>query len=167
MKPTLENAAPIRHVQLVKEAANWLRGSMGCSVVAAELVCAASREIPDAIGFKHNGLSILVECKTNRADFLVDASKNHRNGHGMGRERWFYAPAGVIDPATVPPGWGLLERENHGTRYICRQTKKPEMRDLSKELAINERSFLVSLAYRALEACALVKPLTISEQEPA
>jgi len=72
-------------------------------------VC-TSGERPDAIGWRSSH-SILIECKTSRADFRVDASKPFRRDatRGMGSLRFFMAPVGIIRATELPAGWGLLE----------------------------------------------------------
>lgn len=152
------------HNQLVKEAAQWLRGTRRCSVVACELTTIIS-EIPDVIGWVDQ-LSILVECKTSRADFLADSKKLHRFGYGIGLERWFYIPEGIINQNEVPDGWGLLERKSFGERHICKQSKVASLREPNLEIAMRERRFLVSLAWRACEAASFIKPITITDNKP-
>lgn len=159
----MQTAVTVTHSQLVREAANWLRNTCHCRVVATELRTYIS-ETPDAMGWRSDK-SILVECKTSRADFLADAKKPHRYGDGIGNERWFYMPDGLVLAPHVPAGWGLIVREPYGERHICRVVVKAEVRPATLKLAINERVVLVSLAWRALEAVSLVKPFTIMEQE--
>jgi hypothetical protein len=64
------------HAELVARAVKWLSGTMRCNPVYAGL--ASCGEIPDAIGwtskYSHYG-SIVVECKTSRADFVADKRK--------------------------------------------------------------------------------------------
>lgn len=108
------------HNELVKRAVRWLRNTAKCSVVVSELVTIL-REIPDAIGWK-GGLSILVECKVTRADYYADKQKSIRIGsrlypeidEGMGRERYYLAPKGVLVHKNIPDGWGLLEMSVSG-----------------------------------------------------
>jgi hypothetical protein len=87
----------------------WLRG-YGCGVVLSEQSC-ASGETPDAIGWKRACHSVVVECKISRADFLADREKPFRCKQeiGMGCERFYLAPAGLIRSSELPAGWGLLE----------------------------------------------------------
>lgn len=100
------------HDELVDIAVNWLRNSIGCGVVLSELVCAGSPETPDAWGYR-DGSSILVECKTSRADFMKDKKKEFRKypERGMGNYRVMLCPEGVIKPEDLIKtyeGWGLL-----------------------------------------------------------
>lgn len=97
------------HQELVKIAERWLLGTKKCSFAFTELVCLATSEIPDAIGFQ-GGESFLVECKVSRADFLSDAKKLFRRNPwmGMGVFRYYLCPAGIIQPTDLPEKWGLI-----------------------------------------------------------
>ena len=97
------------HSELVDRAVKWLY-SYGCGFAVGEKVCCTiSGEIPDAIGFKGNQ-SILIECKTSRADFLADFKKDFKKipDRGMGNMRLYICEEGVIKPEEVPYKWGLL-----------------------------------------------------------
>ncbi len=96
------------HAQLVQMAVNWLR-SYRCGVVLSEQAC-VSGEMPDAIGWKRGCHSVLVECKISRADFLADRGKAFRQKRelGLGRERFYLSPMGLLRPEELPTGWGLL-----------------------------------------------------------
>lgn len=97
------------HAQLVENARKWLRRN-GCKVVLAEFVT-LNGETPDALGWKGTwGDSLLVECKTSRADFLRDRKKAFRRDPtmGVGSYRYFMCPPGLIDPAELPEQWGLI-----------------------------------------------------------
>jgi hypothetical protein len=87
----------------------WLR-RYRCGVVLSEQAC-ASGEMPDAIGWKKACHSVLVESKVSRADFLADRSKPWRlkSETGVGCERYYLAPRGMIRIEELPTGWGLLE----------------------------------------------------------
>ncbi len=98
------------HDQLVTAAFSWLVRYHRCPVVAAELVTGAG-ETPDVIGWTSGGATILIECKASRADFTRDKHKYFRRTPqaGMGRTRYFCAPAGLLKPEEMPPGWGLVQ----------------------------------------------------------
>jgi hypothetical protein len=71
--------------------------------------------MPDAIGWKRACHSVLVECKATRADFLADRAKPFRlkPEQGVGCERFYFVPAGLILREEIPAGWGLLQlRQN-------------------------------------------------------
>jgi hypothetical protein len=101
------------HAQLVAKAVHWLR-RYRCGVVLSEQAC-ASGEIPDAIGWKRACHSVLVECKVTRSDFLADRAKPFRlkPERGVGCERFYLVPAGLLRREELSAGWGLLElRQN-------------------------------------------------------
>jgi hypothetical protein len=97
------------HAQLVEKAVQWLR-RYRCGVVLSEQAC-VSGEMPDAIGWKRACHSVLVECKVTRSDFLADRAKPFRlkPDHGVGCERFYLIPAGLVRREELPQGWGLLE----------------------------------------------------------
>ena len=108
------------HSDLVKIAEKWLLGTRKCSFAFTELVCLATSEIPDAIGF-HSGQTTLIECKVSRADFLSDAKQPFRQHGfmGMGVFRYYLCPAGLINPEDLPEKWGLIWVNDKGkTRQI-------------------------------------------------
>lgn len=96
------------HAELVAAAVKWLRGSQRCPIAFAEISTAAG-VIPDAIGWRW-GQSVVVECKTSRADFRRDADKPHiQSQHPIGRKRWYFTPAGLLRVDEIPACWGLVE----------------------------------------------------------
>src|SRR6201993_3826884 len=97
------------HGQLVEKAVRWLR-SYRCGVVLSEQAC-VSGEMPDAIGWKQASHSVLVECKVARSDFLADREKPFRlkPEKGVGSERFYMTPPGMVKMEELPAGWGLLE----------------------------------------------------------
>jgi hypothetical protein len=99
----------VTHPKLVELAVAWLR-RYRCGVVLSEQAC-VSGEMPDAIGWKKACHSVLVECKTSRADFLADRDKPFRQKPetGVGCERFYLAAKGLIRMEELAPGWGLLE----------------------------------------------------------
>ncbi|CAM3656982.1 adenylosuccinate synthase [Bordetella flabilis] len=112
------------HRSLCEIAVRWLKrarsaGGPGCAVAVSECKTGHDGEIPDAIGFRHTGYaptdgSVLIEVKVSRADFLADARKHHRKAGGVGSWRYYMAPEGLIDPAELPDGWGLLQVNPRG-----------------------------------------------------
>jgi hypothetical protein len=121
-------ANAVTHADLVKRAARWLKNTKHCGVVLTEFH-SGSPEVPDAIGWKTGGCqSYLVECKTSVDDFYADSKKPGRNPRarhhlarraGLGRERYYLAPKGVLDVDRVKrnrPGWGLLEASGRQVR---------------------------------------------------
>ena len=112
------------HEKLVKAAVAWLR-RYGCGVVLSEQSC-ASGETPDAIGWKRACHSVVVECKISRADFLADRDKPFRRKaeKGMGCERFYLAPAGLISANEIPIGWGLIELRGREVVELVPASKK-------------------------------------------
>lgn len=115
----------VTHADLVHAAHHWARNALRCSVVLSESVANFGGESPDVIGWGYSGFSVLVECKTSRADFLADAKKPHRRNPtlGMGSWRWYFTPRGLIEPDELPPMWGLAELR--GTRVF--KMRKPDI----------------------------------------
>jgi hypothetical protein len=111
------------HAQLVEKAVCWLR-RYRCGVVLSEQAC-VSGEMPDAIGWKRACHSVVVECKVTRSDFLADRAKSFRlkPEQGVGCERFYLVPAGLIRHEELPQGWGLLEH-NRGKIEVAHLSGK-------------------------------------------
>lgn len=111
------------HAQLVEKAVRWLRGYR-CGVVLSEQAC-VSGEMPDAIGWKGACHSVLVECKVTRSDFLADRAKPFRvkPGKGVGCERFYLVPPGLIRGEELPLGWGLLEAQRGSVEMVRASAK--------------------------------------------
>lgn len=101
--------ASLLHSLLVERAVRWLRNTVKCRAVISQMASAAY-ETPDVIGWR-DGTSWLVECKTNRRDFLDDKRKQHRWSpeYGMGKRRVYLTPPGLLQPEQLPANWGLAE----------------------------------------------------------
>jgi hypothetical protein len=112
------------HSQMVDQAVRWLR-HYRCGIVLSEQAC-VSGEVPDAIGWKRACHSVLIECKLSRADFLADRAKPFRLDaeQGVGCERFYLAPAGLVKPEELPPGWGLLELHSRRVDMMRASSKK-------------------------------------------
>lgn len=132
-------AGPV-HSALVLAAAAWLRARR-CTVVITDMVSGAG-ETADAIGF-NSYRSTLIECKASRADFRVDQKKLWRyEGGGIGNERFYLAPVGLLKAEEMPTGWGLLEMKPNGS---VRMQKDAESRSCQKD---REVSLLISAIRR-------------------
>jgi len=144
------------HPQLVQRAVAWLR-AYRCGVILSEQAC-ASGEMPDAIGWKRACHSVLVECKVSRADFLTDLEKpfRQRQQKGMGCERFYLAPAGLLRPHELPAGWGLLEF--HNRRVNMRQ---PAAKNLRTAVGFRYEMNLLLASLRRVEI--RIEPQTITE----
>lgn len=149
------------HDQLVKRAKHWLANTMGCRLVLSELHAPRIREVPDAMGWNARS-SILIECKTNRADFHADKNKTFRARprYGMGEYRYYLAPPGVITAEDLPKNWGLLVVYPKLIRVLV----NPVRYDLSLLSLKYERAILESACYRLLYSCKLLKPVCIYDR---
>jgi hypothetical protein len=119
------------HDELVRRAVRWLRAK-GCKVIAwkRNTNCV---EQPDALGFRRSGWSLLVECKVTRSDFIRDIYKSSRMMGGVGYNRFYLTPAGLVEPHEVPAGWGLLEVRGRSVVTVKESGDFPG-RNLSEEL---------------------------------
>jgi len=166
----------ITHSLLVNAARDWLRSTQRCRVVAIELD-ALLDEIPDAIGWSSNARSILVECKISRADFRADQKKTSRQLiGGMGLEKYYMTPKGMINPSELPEGWGLVEYSpsGHSRGYFIKMVQKPPRQKNTSPLedewqAIarmqNEMKMLISITARSLNALSQVNKLSVAPDE--
>jgi len=131
------------HDELISIGKKWLIKARDCQVVLSE-TRAQSGEIPDIIGWRGQH-STLIECKTSLADFRRDLKKWFRNsGPGVGQQRYFMAPKGIIPVAEVPPSWGLLEV----TGSTVKTTKKLSLLYLDERIASAEVPMLVAALRR-------------------
>jgi len=119
------------HNELIELGRGWLiksyaacapYGHYGCTLVLTEL-CAGTRygEQPDVLGYSTK-TTILIECKTSRSDFYAEKNKPFRLlEEGIGGQRWYLAPKGIIPIEALPDKWGLLEvtpdKKIHVTKY--------------------------------------------------
>lgn len=110
------------HTELVVRAVKWLKNTKHCRLVLCK-PRTVTLEQPDAIGWKMQPFSTLIECKASRGDFLADRKKWFREHphKGMGYNRYFMTPAGLVTRDEVPKCWGLLEVKGR----IVSVTKKP------------------------------------------
>ena len=147
-----------KHALLVAAAVNWLRCRYRCGVVLSEQYCATG-EVPDAIGWKGKCRSVVIECKASRSDFLADAKKPFRTSpeEGLGCERFYLAPAGMIAPEELPAGWGLLECR----RSEVRMAVKPSRKSLRTETGLMKEMNLLLASLRRVEV--RIEPQTITD----
>lgn len=132
------------HEQLVNLARKWLIKARNCGVVLTETQ-AQSGEVPDAIGWRGQ-FSVLIECKTSLADFRRDLHKWFRQpGFGIGQQRFFMAPQGVIPVSELPDGWGLLEVAGS----VVRTAVEHDLVYLDEHRASSEVALLVSALRRS------------------
>ncbi len=147
-----------KHGQLIARAVEWLRRHYKCGIILSEQYCATG-EVPDVIAWKGRSKSVLVECKVSRADFLADAAKPFRQKpeDGMGSQRFYMAPAGVIRAEELPKHWGLLELRAREVRM----TVKPGRADLRSAVGLMKEMNLLLASLRRVEV--RIEPQTITD----
>lgn len=147
-----------QHAVLVRKTVEWLRRHYRCGIILSEQYCATG-EVPDAIGWKGQCRSVVVECKVSRADFLADARKAFRLQPelGMGCERLYMAPSGIIQTKELPPFWGLLEY----SRKEVRLAVKPARRDLRTPAGLMKEMNLLLASLRRVEV--RIEPQSITD----
>lgn len=140
----------MKHNDLVVIGSKWLKKHShniiipNCYLVANETPgIKYNGEIPDIIGWSST-LSVLIEVKVNRSDFLTDKKKPHRvmPYTGMGELRYYLCPEGLIKQNELPVNWGLLFINDLGEITIQHTANK----QLCNALA--ERSLLYSIAIK-------------------
>ncbi len=147
-----------RHAQLVARTVDWLRRRYKCGIILSEQYCATG-EVPDVIAWKGFCKSVLVECKVTRADFLADAGKPFRlkPQEGMGCQRFYLAPPGMIPPGELPKHWGLLELHGREVRVVV----KPGRIDQRGEVGLMKEMNLLLASLRRVEV--RIEPQTITD----
>jgi hypothetical protein len=136
----------VTHAKLVSLSIRWLR-SYRCGVVLSEQAC-VSGEMPDAIGWKKACHSVLVESKVSRSDFLADRGKPFRlkSEAGVGCERYYLAPRGLIRIDELPVGWGLLEVSGREIERV-----KPSAKNLRSAVGFQNEMNLLLASLRRVE----------------
>jgi len=108
------------HSELAKMAEQWLRIKMDCPMTAVGATL-HSGENPDVIGFFDGGDSVVMECKTSKADFATDKYKPCRRfpENGMGDYRYLAVPVGVFKYGDrIYKNWGVIEFDDEGNFRI-------------------------------------------------
>ena len=146
------------HQQLVRLAEQWLRRRYRCGIVLSEQSC-ASGETPDVIGWKGVCRSVVIECKTSRADFFADQEKPFRKQPetGMGCERFYLVPRGLIKPEELPRSWGLLECSGREISLAV----KPRRQTQRTEIGLKWEMNLLLASLRRVEV--RIEPQTITD----
>ena len=146
------------HQQLVRLAEQWLRRKYRCGIVLSEQSC-ASGETPDVIAWKAKCRSVVVECKVSRADFLADREKPFRRNPelGMGCERLYLVPAGLIAADELPPRWGLLEAKGREITLSIKPARNSQRREAGLMWEMN----LLLASLRRVEV--RIEPQTITD----
>ena len=96
------------HGECVQYAAAW--AGRRFHLVMPEMQSLQNNEIPDVLAVDFLGVTLLIECKVSRSDFLADKKKPFRvkPEQGMGQYRMYACPKGMIKKGEIPEGWGLL-----------------------------------------------------------
>lgn len=105
------------HKELVEIAYKWVLKNASCGIAFKEIYTVNNTgEIPDVIGFGSWEHSVLIECKVSRSDFLKDRNKKFRCNPelGMGKNRLYCCPEGLIKKEELPPSWGLIYVDDKG-----------------------------------------------------
>ncbi len=146
------------HQQLVRLAEQWLRQRYRCGVVLSEQSC-ASGETPDVIGWKGACRSVVIECKVSRTDFLADREKPFRKlpETGMGCERFYLVPQGLIDTQELPRAWGLLECRGREISIAVRPRRQSQRSEIGLQWEMN----LLLASLRRVEV--RIEPQTITD----
>jgi hypothetical protein len=158
-KSSSSSRAPkVSHARLVEFAVAWLRREYRCGVILSEQYCATG-EVPDAIGWKGKCHSVVIECKISRADFLADAEKPFRKDPdaGLGCERYYLAPARLIEPRELPKGWGLLEYQNRQVSIAVKARNKKQRSEAGMQKEMN----LLLASLRRVEV--RIEPQTLTD----
>lgn len=137
------------HSELTVIAANWLKNSIKCPVVAREIAAnTVSRETPDAIGWKSD-CCYLIECKTSKTDFYKDKKKIARQEGfpALGNKRIYIAPKDILSPESIPKDWSLYEVNEKGK---VRYKTGPKVNETGKfsSCRTSETAILISIIRR-------------------
>jgi hypothetical protein len=148
--------ANVTHAKLVALAVRWLR-RYRCGVVLSEQAC-VSGEMPDAIGWKRACHSVLIEGKVSRADFLADRDKLFRQKPeiGVGCERYYLTPRGLLRTEELPTGWGLLEVWGREIEPV-----KASAKNLRSEIGFHNEMNLLLASLRRVEV--RIEPQSITD----
>jgi hypothetical protein len=135
LKPMLCEVA-ITHRFLCERGAKWLRNTgnwkFKSQYVLVEFV-SSCRENPDLFGLR-GSKNICIEVKVSRADFKRDIKKPHRQTAGIGATRYYLCPKGMIKPAEIINGWGLMEyNSEYDMIEVVKESEYFHIRDYESE----------------------------------
>ena len=126
------------HTELCKIAAKWLLNHKSdhfrCQYTVVEFMTLCE-ETPDVLGYQGGSQTLLIEVKMSRSDFRADRKKRHRRGNGIGSQRYYLCPEGLIYPNELPKGWGLLYYSD-GKIQVEKQSEYFPIRDMDNEMII-------------------------------
>jgi hypothetical protein len=83
----------------------------------------------------------MIECKVSRSDFLNDKKKVSRTHPvtGMGRERFYMCPSGLIREDELPEKWGLIYVSDKGRTRTVKKNYKGNCDIGCNGFTVNER----------------------------
>jgi hypothetical protein len=140
----------VTHEQLVARAGRWLKNSKRCLWVLTESKAGfCYKETADAIGWDRYGLSYLIECKTDRQDFMRDRRKEFRRipSLGMGYFRYYLVPKSLVIPGEkLPPSWGLMVLRGDRVSIEVEALMQPRNADVEISLLIHHPEILKEVA---------------------
>lgn len=138
----------LTHAELCIIAAKWIKKHdqniliPNCATVAIDMKTIESEQ-PDIIAWNGH-ISVMIEVKVGRGDFLKDHKKPFRSNpeRGVGQLRYYCCPTGLIKESELPLNWGLLYFNEDGKIQIVKVCEK-------QEANINaERNMLISIIRR-------------------
>lgn len=91
-------------------------------------------------GGRHGHERVAIEIKVSRADYRNETDLKRAPAEASAHRCAYAAPAGIIDPASLPTGWGLIEVAEDGRATWTRRAKR---RDPDCDL-----DYLVSAGFR-------------------
>lgn len=144
------------HSELVNIAYRYCLKNCSVGVAFREFKSITS-EIADVIGFGAWEHSVLIECKVSRSDFLSDKKKLFRKDPklGMGKQRFYCCPEGLIKKEELPDGWGLIWVDEKRKARCVYSPYKGNIQE--RNSGFNERNLSaeMSILYSALRRLAL------------
>ncbi|MGB6631960.1 MAG: hypothetical protein WBE52_12020, partial [Terriglobales bacterium] len=102
--------------------------------------------------------SVLIESKISRGDFLADRDKPFRQKPeiGVGCERYYLSPRGLIRSEELPAGWGLLEVSGREIERV-----KPSAKNMRSDIGFGYEMNLLLASLRRVEV--RIEPQSITD----
>jgi hypothetical protein len=128
----------ITHNQCIDISANWLANQKnrsigwGCKIILREpsgYLLSVGESLPDILGI-WDEMTVNIECKVSRSDFLSDKNKKH--SHPIGNYKIYACPHNMILPSEIPNGWGLLYVNGRGGKLIVDPIFKKDQKSADK-----------------------------------
>lgn len=145
------------HRKISEKATKFIMRHFNCPIGIVESTAAQSEFLDGYAANYHS--SYIVEAKTSRKDFKRDFLKPFRadTARAVGNYRFYACPQGLIQPADLPPKWGLIWVDERG---CCKLQGYPDPRGFESPYSPNrfddtdrykERQVLFYLAKRFAE----------------